>query len=117
MDVIFNNQELVVTVLSLVITWVIAMIWKKNANRAAIIVALNQILDIVQDIANAPDTRHLDDAAKKDLAVSKINSSLPNKRKTLIGKVFGGVGGAVEFVWKNRKMLVPAAVKLVKVVF
>jgi len=116
MDFMTNNQELVVTVLSLVISWLIALIWKKSVNRAALMAVLHQILDIAQDIANGPETRNLDDAAKKELAINKINLSLPNKRKTLINKVFGSVGGAVEFVWKNRKMLVPAATKLVKVV-
>jgi hypothetical protein len=117
MDFISQNQELVVTVLSLLISWLIAIVWKKSVSRAALVAALHQILDLVQDIANAPDTRDLDDASKKQHAVSRVEAALPQKKVKLLQKVFGTIGGAVEFVWKNRKMLLPAAAKLVKVVF
>ena len=117
MDLIMQNQELFVTLLSLVIAWLIALIWKKSADKTQIAAALTMILDIVQDIANGPDTRNLDNATKKDLAVVKVNAALPAKKKTLVTKVFGTVGGAVEFVWKNRKWLFSAAGKLIKVVF
>lgn len=117
MDTIFNNQELIVTVLSLVITWLIAMIWKKSVNRVMLVAALHQIMDLAQDIANGPDTRMLDDAQKKAMAIAKVAVVVPLKQKKLVEKVFGSVGGAVEFVWKNRKMLVPAVTKLIKVVF
>ncbi len=117
MDFILQNQEIVVTVLSLVITWLITLIWKKSVNRAALIAVLNQILDLAQDIANGADTRELDDASKKQIAINKTEALVPVKKKKLLEKVFGSIGGAVEFVWKNRTMLVPAAVKLAKVVF
>jgi len=116
MDVIFNNQELVVTALSLVITWLITLFWKKSVDRTALIATLNQILDLAQDIANGSDTAELDNEAKKKLAIEMAETKLPPKKKKLIQKIFGSLGGAVEFVWKNRTMLVPAAIKLVKVV-
>lgn len=117
MDLIIQNQELFVTLVSLVIAWLIALIWKKSADKGQIAAALTMILDIVQDIANGPDTRNLDNARKKDLAVAKVEAALPAKKKNLVKKVFGTVGGAVEFVYRNRKWLFSAAGKLVKAVF
>lgn len=117
MDFIFQNQELIVTVISLMLTWLIAIVWKKNANRAALVAVLHQILDLAQDIANSPSTRDLDDASKKQYAVTRVEATLPARKVKLVQKVFGTVGGAVEFVWKNRKMLIPALTKLIKVVF
>ena len=117
MDFIIANQELIVTVGSLVIAWLIALIWKKSADKTQIAAALTMILDIVQDIANNPDTRNLENFQKKDLAIAKVEAALPPPKKNLVKKVFGSVGGAVEFVWKNRKWLFSAAGKLIKVVF
>lgn len=117
MDFINGNQEIIVSILSIVIVWIIGLIWKKSADKAQIGAALTMILDIIQDIANGPDTRNLDNASKKDLAVAKVSAALPNRKKNLVTKVFGTIGGAVEFVYKNRKWLFNAAGKLVKAVF
>lgn len=117
MDLITQNQELVVTVLSILIVWIIGLIWKKSADKVQIAAALTMILDIVQDISNNPATKALGNAAKKELAVSKVQNALPRKKKNLILKAFGTVGGAVEFVYRNRKWLLSAAGKLVKAVF
>lgn len=114
MDIIIQNQELFVTLASLVIVWVIGIIWKKKADKAQIAAALTMILDIVQNIANGSETGNLDNAAKKDLAVAKVEAALPAKKQKLVKKVFGTVGGAIEFVWKNRKWLFSAAGKLMK---
>lgn len=117
MNFILTNQELVVTVVSLIITWIVAAIWKKSLNRASVVAVLFQILDIMQDIDNSPDTAILSDDRKKSLMLTNVEARVPAKKKKLVRKVFGSVGGAAEFVWKNRKMLVPAVTKLVKVVF
>ncbi len=117
MDFIIQNQELLITLFSLVIAWLIGLIWKKTVDKAQIAAALTMILDIVQDIANNPDTRNLEPYQKKDLAIAKVEAALPPPKKNLVKKVFGTIGGAVEFVYKNRKWLFSAAGKLIKVVF
>lgn len=117
METILANRELVLTVASLVIVWLIRLIWKKSADRAQIFAALATILDIVQDIANSGTSKGMSNTAKKDLAIAQVNALLPPKQKSLVTKVFGGVSAAVEFVYKNRKWLFSAAGKLVKAVF
>ncbi len=119
MDFIFNNQQVMVSVFSLIIVWIISLIWKKDADKGQISSALFMILDIVQDLANGPD---LDDAVKKSMAVAKTEKVLgldkkSKKKKNLLLKTFGTVGGAVEFVYRNRKWLASAAGKIAKAVF
>lgn len=118
MDFILNNQQIMVSMLSLVIVWIISLIWKKSADKAQIASALTQILDIIQDIANGAETRGLDNDVKKQMAVAKVTTALSGKKKKgLVLKTFGTIGGAVEFVYRNRKWLFSAAGKLAKAVF
>lgn len=117
MDFIINNQQIMVSIFSIVVVWLIGRVFKKQADKAQIAAALTMILDIIQDIANSADTRDLDNEQKKKIAVAMIEAKLPDKKKTLVAKTFGTLGGAVEFVYKNRKWLFSAAGKLVKVVF
>ncbi|MDD3535166.1 MAG: hypothetical protein PHC50_03355 [Candidatus Cloacimonetes bacterium] len=99
-NLLSQNQQFVITALSVVIVWIIGLIWKRQADRTQIAAALTMILDIVQDVANGPD---ITNAVKKQRAVATIEANLPKKKKNLLLKVFGTIGGAVEFVWKNRK--------------
>ena len=114
-ETIMQNQELIVSVLAMLLTWLIAIIFKKAVEKSKLVAALMMILDICQDIKNkAPDATP---EAKKKQAVMKVESLLPPKKVSLVKKVFGNVGSAVEFVWKNRKTLITATAILLKKVF
>ena len=117
MDYIMQNSEIFVAVVSLLLTWVITRISKVQIDRTKVIAILNLILDLCQDIANGNATKDLPDAEKKALAVAAVVKTMPAGKQKLIKKVFGTVGGAVEFAWKNRKSLGDASAKLVKAVF
>ncbi len=117
MNFIIANQALILPLLGAFIIWILGLIFKKSIDKTKVVQILTIILDIVQDIANDPTTRALENHEKKDLAVARVNSSLDIKKKTLLAKVFGTVGGAVEFVYKNRKWLFASATKIFKAVF
>lgn len=117
MDYIMQNSEIFVAVVSLLLTWLLGRIWKVQVDRTKVIAILNLVLDLCQDIANGATTKDLPDAEKKSLAVQKITSVMPAGKQKLITKVFGSIGGAVEFAWKNRKWLGDASVKIAKAVF
>ena len=68
------------------------------------------------DIANEPDTRALQNHEKKALAVSRVTAALDTKKKNVVAKVFGSIGAAIEFVWKNRHWLFNAAGRIIKAV-
>jgi hypothetical protein len=67
--------------------------------------ALATILDVIQDIKTGPETANLTDNEKKQLAVERVTKALPEKHTSLLTKAFGTIGGAVEFVFHNRKWL------------
>lgn len=66
---------------------------------------INSALAIIQDIKINPATKDLDDYAKKQLAVERATKSLPGNQTNLVMKIFGTIGGAVEYVFHNRKWL------------
>ncbi|HPI25210.1 MAG TPA: hypothetical protein PLO57_02005 [Candidatus Cloacimonadota bacterium] len=105
MDFIFANQEFLLGLISAIIVWIVSRSTGKLIDKTKVNSALAIILDIVQDIKINPATRELDDYAKKQLAVERATKSLPDKQTNLIMKVFGTVGGAVEYVFHNRKWL------------
>lgn len=117
LEFIIANQSLILPLLAGVIVWIIAAIWKRSVDKASIVTILATILDIVQDIANNPDTRNLENYQKKDLAVAKAEAALTGKKKNLVTKIFGSVGAAVEFVYKNRNWIFAAFGKIIKGVF
>lgn len=117
MNFIIDNQGLIIPLLAAVVVWIIGAIFKRQLDKQKISALLTLVLDIVQDIANGPETRALENHEKKELAVARVEAALPPKKKTFMQKVFGSVGGAVEFVWKNRKWLFLAAGKVYKAVF
>ena len=88
----------------------------KSLDKTKINSALAIILDIIQDIKTNPATKNLDDYAKKQLAVERATKSLPAKQTSLVMKVFGTVGGAIEYVFHNRKWLFSIS-KAIKGVF
>lgn len=116
MEFIIQNQNLILPLLGALLAWIIGLLWKKQVDKAKVVQILTIILDIVQDIANEPETRNLENHQKKELAVSRVNSALDHKKKNLVAKVFGNIGAAIEFVYKNRKWLFNAAGKLIKAV-
>lgn len=105
MDFIFANQEFLLGLISAIIVWIVSRSTGKLIDKTKVNSALAIILDIVQDIKINPATRELDDYAKKQLAVERATKSLPDKQTSLVMKVFGTVGGAVEYVFHNRKWL------------
>ena len=105
MDFIIANQAFILGLLTTLIVWIIFRITGKNLDKTKINAALAIILDIIQDIKINPATRELEDYAKKQLAVERATQSLPDKQTSLVMKVFGTVGGAVEYVFHNRKWL------------
>lgn len=114
-DIIIANQELIISGLALVLTWLIALIWKKTVDKSKLVSILMMILDIAQDVKNRnPEAT---DEQKKKLSVAKVENLLAPKKLNLVKKVFGTVGAGVEFVWKNRKILMTAIPVLLKKVF
>jgi hypothetical protein len=105
MDFIIANQAFILGLLTTLVVWIIYRITGKTLDKTKINAALAIILDIIQDIKINPATRELDDYAKKQLAVERATKSLPAKQTNVILKVFGTIGGAVEYVFHNRKWL------------
>ena len=105
MDFIIQNQAFILGLLTTIIVWIIFRITGKSLDKTKINSALAIILDIIQDIKTNPATKNLDDYAKKQLAVESATKSLPAKQTSLVMKVFGTLGGAIEYVFHNRKWL------------
>ena len=105
MDFIFANQEFLLGLISAIIVWIVSRSTGKLIDKTKVNSALAIILDIVQDIKINPATRELDDYAKKQLAVERATKALPAKQTNLVLKIFGTIGGAIEYVFHNRKWL------------
>ncbi len=105
MDFIIANQEFFLGLISALVVWIISRTTGKLIDKAKVNSALAIILDIIQDIKINPATKDLDDYAKKQLAVERATKSLPAKQTNVILKVFGTIGGAIEYVFHNRKWL------------
>ena len=105
MDFIFANQEFLLGLISAIIVWIVSRSTGRLIDKPTVNSALAIILDIVQDIKINPATRELDDYAKKQLAVERATKALPAKQTNLVLKVFGTIGGAIEYVFHNRKWL------------
>ena len=116
MDFIIQNQAFILGLLTTIIVWIIFRITGKSLDKTKINSALAIILDIIQDIKENPATKDLDNYAKKQLAVERAAKSLPAKQSNLILKVFGTIGGAIEYVFHNRKWLFSVG-KAIKGVF
>lgn len=114
MSFIIANQALILPLLGSLIVWILGVLLKKQIDKTQIVQILTIILDIVQDVSNEPTTRVLENHEKKDLAVTRVDAALDLRKKARLGKVFGSIGAAVEFVYKNRKWLFSAAGKLIK---
>jgi len=108
MDFITGNQQFLLGLVSTLIVWVIAKITGKTLDRTKLSAALATILDIIQDIKTNPNTKNLEDAAKKQLAVERVAKALPEKHTNIILKAFGTIGGAIEYVFHNKKWLFSA---------
>ena len=105
MNFIINNQQFLIGISATLIVWIIAKVTGKTLDRTKLSAALATILDIIQDIKINPNTKSLDDSAKKQLAVERAAKALPEKQTNIILKVFGTIGGAIEYVFHNRKWL------------
>jgi len=101
MDFIFANQAFILGLITTLIVWIIFKITGKTLDKTKI----NSALAIIQDIKINPATKDLDDYAKKQLAVERATKSLPGNQTNLVMKIFGTIGGAVEYVFHNRKWL------------
>jgi hypothetical protein len=108
MDFITGNQQFVIGIAATLIVWVIAKLTGKTLDRTKLSAALATILDIIQDIKTNPLTKDLDDYAKKQLAVERTAKSLPEKLTNIVIKAFGTIGGAIEYVFHNKKWLFSA---------
>jgi len=116
MDFIIQNQAFILGLLTTIIVWIIFRVTGKSLDKTKINSALAIILDIIQDIKVNPATKDLDNYAKKQLAMERAAKSLPAKQANLILKVFGTIGGAIEYVFHNRKWLFSVG-KAIKGVF
>jgi len=115
MDFIANNSSFMIGIVAAVVVWLLGKMGIKNIDKAQITAILTIILDIIQDIKTNPATKDLDDYSKKQLAVKRVELALPTKKKNLIQKVFGSIGGAIEYVFHNKKELskLPKTAKVV----
>ena len=105
MEFIIANQAFILGLLASLIVWIIFRATGRTLDKTKINSALAIILDIIQDIKVNPATKNLDDYAKKQLAVERATKSLPSTQVGLVMKIFGTIGGAVEYVFHNRKWL------------
>lgn len=105
MDFIFANQEFILGLVSALVVWIISRTTGSVIDKAKVNSALAIILDIIQDIKTNPATKDLDDYAKKLLAVERATKALPAKQTSLVMKIFGTIGGAIEYVFHNCKWL------------
>ena len=88
MEFIIANQAFILGLLASLIVWIIFRVTGKTLDKTKINSALAIILDIIQDIKVNPATK-----------------SLPSTQVGLVMKIFGTIGGAVEYVFHNRKWL------------
>lgn len=105
MGIILQNQELLVSIITLLIVAIIARFTGKTLDKTKVTSALGIIFEIVQDIAFHPQTRDLDSYSKKQLAVDRAVKTLPEKHSNILIKTFGTIGTAIEYVYHNRKWL------------
>ena len=105
MDFIIANQAFILGLITTLIVWIIFRVTGKTLDKTKINSALAIILDIIQDIKINPATKNLHAPAKTQLAVERATERLPAKQTTRVMKVFGTIGGAVEYVFHNRKWL------------
>ncbi len=115
MDFIAHNSSFILGIVASLVLWLLSKMGIKNIDKAQITAILTIILDIIQDIKTNPKTKDLDDFAKKQLAMKRVDESLPKAKKNLIKKVFGSIGGAIEYVFHSKKNLsgLPKAAKVV----
>lgn len=116
-EFIMANQAFILGLVSTLIVWAIWKLTGHAVDKTKIVAILGIILDIIQDIKINPNTANLSDFEKKALAIKRVEAALPAKKKNLVQKVFGTVGGAVEYVYHNRKWLLGAATAALKAVF
>lgn len=116
-EFILANQTFILGMLATLIVWAVWKITGHSVDKTKIMAILGIILDIIQDIKINPKTANLSDFEKKALAIKRVEAALPAKKKNLVQKVFGTVGGAVEYVYHNRKWLLGAATAALKAVF
>jgi hypothetical protein len=105
MDFILQNHEFIIGLATTLILWIASTVFKKNLNSTTVTAVLGKILDIIQDIKTAPATATLDDYTKKQRALQRVAQELTPKETSLVHKVFGTIGGAIEFVFHNKKTL------------
>ena len=116
-EFLMSNQQFILGFLATIIVWLIARVFKgSSVDKTQIIALLSLVLEIIQDIKTNPETAELSNPEKKAIALQRMEA-LPKKKKTLAQKVFGGLGAAVEFVYKNRNSLAVAAAAIIKKVF
>lgn len=113
-DFMLQNTQFFMGLIATLLVWVAYKIWTVKIDKNKVLNVLALILDIIQDIKNGDDTGKLPNAEKKALAVDLVEKTIAPKKKKWIQKVFGSIGGAVEFVYHNRKSLFTAAAALLK---
>ncbi len=113
-DFIAQNQAFIIGVVSTLAVWILSKLGLKSIDKAQVVALLTLILDIIQDIKTNPQTAGLDDFAKKQLALKRVEATVPKAKQSLLKKIFGSVGGAIEYVFHNKKDLskLPNAAKV-----
>lgn len=97
--------DMVLGMLATGIAWLLSAVFKLKINRRLIQSALGVILDIIQNIKTNPETADLADHEKKLKAIEQVNAALTPKQTGLLKKVFGSIGGAIEYVFHNKTIL------------
>lgn len=116
-DFLLNNTQFFLGLITTLIVWAIYKISQVRVDKNKVLNVLGLILDIIQDIKTGDATSELPDSKKKLLAIDLIEKSVPPKKKKFIQRVFGSLGGAVEFVYHNRKSLFTAAAAVLKKIY
>jgi len=117
-DFLMTNHEFILGFLATIVVWLIGRLIKgATVDKTKVVALFSLILEIIQDIKTNPETADLPGTEKKALAIAKLEATLPKKKKNLAQTIFGGLGSAVEFVYKNRNSVATALAVIIKKVF
>ena len=98
-----DNPEVFGVIMTLILT-LIGFVFKKKLSKQRINALAIAIYDIIQDLR----FKEMPNEAKRRLALEQIDKNFNKKDKSLLSKVFGSAGGALEYVYKNREWLLTA---------
>lgn len=100
-----NRLDLILGALASAIAWAAFKLFRVKLSKNLLTAGLGLLLDIIQNIKTGPNTAQLTDYEKKKEAVAQATAQLSQTHIKLLTKVFGSLGGAIEYVFHNKSVL------------